>query len=68
MLRREGAGEVTASIGGGAENPAGGGSYVQGEQRGRRLDIFWGEIFFFADAAVATPAPVQFGRTRKQTG
>ncbi|MGA9305175.1 MAG: hypothetical protein WBW31_07170 [Candidatus Sulfotelmatobacter sp.] len=68
MLRREGAGEVTASIGGGAENPAGGGSYVPGEQRGRRLGIFWGEIFFFADVPVAISAPVQFGRTRKQTG
>ncbi|MGB6815212.1 MAG: hypothetical protein WBE23_20105, partial [Candidatus Sulfotelmatobacter sp.] len=61
-----GAGEVTASIGGGAQNPAGG-SYVPGEQRAGRLDIFWGARFF-AEAPVATPAPVQFRRTGKRTG
>src|SRR5580658_8839195 len=66
-VRQRGAGEVTASISGRAENPAGGGSYVPDEQGGRRIDIFWAEISF-ADAPVATSAPVQFRRTRKRTG
>jgi len=66
MPRRGGAGEVTASISGGAQNPAGGRSYLPGEQRARRLDIFWGEIFF-ADASAAIPTPVESWRARERT-
>jgi hypothetical protein len=67
MPHRGDAGEVTASISGGAESPAGGCSYLRGEQLARRLDIFWREIFF-ADAPVAIRAPVQYWCTRKRTG
>ena len=63
----EGAGEVTASISGGAQNPAGDGHTSQANSAPDDSTSF-GARGFSPTRRSPSPAPVQSRRTRKRTG